>query len=78
MVVSVCPECDGRELQTTTNFVELYTQCASCGCIIDVINCDNAIDLIKDQEQEIEEISKRLSDIKDQLAQAPDKPEQNT
>lgn len=65
-------------METTTNFVDMFTQCTGCGCIVEVISCDNVGDFIKDQEQQINEISVQLSVINDQLGQAPDKPKQKT
>jgi len=71
MPVSVCPKCEGCVLETATNFVEVFTQCTNCGQIVEVIEQYLAGDFVKDQEDEIDDLSRRLSLIKDDLAQVP-------
>ena len=75
MSVVACPKCGGRILETATNFVDVFTQCTSCGHIVEVVEQYNAEYIVKDQEKQIDELSRRLSLIKDQLAQATDQPE---
>jgi len=71
MPVVACPKCKGRVLETATNFADVFTQCAGCGQIVEVIEQHIAGDFVKDQEDEIDELSRRLSLIKDDLAQVP-------
>lgn len=76
MAVLACPKCEGRVFELSTNFVDIFTQCISCGYIVEVVEHYNAGDILKDQGTQIEELSTLLSFIKDQLTQATDKPEE--
>ena len=71
MPVLACPKCEGCVLETATNFVEVFTQCTRCGQIVEVIEQYIAEDFVKDQGEQIDELSRRLSLIKDDLAQVP-------
>ena len=67
MAVVTCPKCEGHIFEASTNFEEIFMQCASCGCVVEVVKYHNVGDLVKDQGKQIEELSRRLSDIEDQV-----------
>jgi transposase-like protein len=79
MAWSKCPHCGGSSFELTEvspsggSFKQNFVQCSSCGAPFGVVDYYNVGQLLKEQEQAIKTISRRLATVEAYLADVSQK-----
>ncbi len=75
MSLSKCQKCDSGMFEVVenspsgSNFKIMFIQCSSCGTVIGTTDYYNVGSLLKDQEEQINNLNSRLSNVENSINQ---------